>query len=68
VLAQLDNLKLNYSATVFELHAGDAYRSFGLAAGLEARGAATRNPTAGMAQGRQLAFYKAAHRTPGSGV
>jgi hypothetical protein len=41
----------------FEIHAGDAYAEFGLAAGLRGAGARVERPTAGMRMGRQLHFY-----------
>lgn len=45
------------SALTFEVHAGHDYRGFGLESGLTQRGATLDNPTKGMGQGRQLAFY-----------
>jgi hypothetical protein len=46
-------------AYVFEIHAGAAYREFGLVAGLERRGALVEVPVKGLSQGAQLAFYAA---------
>jgi hypothetical protein len=42
----------------FEIHAGQDYRNFGLEDGLRAAGATVEVPTAGLVQGRQLAFYR----------
>ena len=42
---------------VFELHAGDAYVDFGLAEGLEKRGATIERPMSGLTLGQQLAAY-----------
>ena len=50
---------------VFEIHAGAAFRDFGLVDGLERRGAAVEIPARGMSQGAQLAFYAAARRAAG---
>ena len=41
----------------FEIHAGAAYREYGLVAGLEAQGATVDVPARGLSQGDQLAFY-----------
>jgi hypothetical protein len=41
----------------FELHPGKDYTAFGLEGGLLARGARIENPTEGLGQGEQLAFY-----------
>ena len=43
-----------------EIHAGSPYRDFGLVDGLRVQGAEVENPTQGLSQGGQLAFYKAA--------
>ena len=57
VLAAIDATLGDVAGVVFELHAGAAYRDFGLVDGLRARGAEVVNPTAGLSQGGQLAFY-----------
>jgi hypothetical protein len=44
--------------TVFEVHAGAAYRNFGLVAGLRGRGATVEIPTEHLGQGKQLEFYR----------
>jgi hypothetical protein len=46
----------------FEVHAGADYREFGLVDGLHALGAEVVVPAAGLTQGEQLRFYKAASR------
>jgi hypothetical protein len=63
VLDALDALGLDYRRTVFEIHAGDEYRSFGLVDGLLTRGARVEVPAAGLSLGRQLALYAAGGRT-----
>lgn len=60
VLRQIDDDIGAVSGFVIELHAGSDYRDFGLCAGLAQRGAELSNPTVGLSQGRQLAFYSAA--------
>jgi len=62
VLAELDALGIEYPTIIFEIHAGNEYRSFGLVDGLKARGAIVVVPAAHLGQGEQLAFYKS---TPG---
>jgi hypothetical protein len=57
VLAGLDSIGFDYSATTFEIHAGSEYRSFGLVEGLEQRGAIVEVPAVHLGQGEQLAFY-----------
>jgi hypothetical protein len=57
VLQQLDRLGFLYTDTVFEIHAGAAYRKFGLADGLRTRGAAVVVPAEHLGQGKQLASY-----------
>jgi hypothetical protein len=57
VLRSIDDRLGNAVGMVFEIHAGAAYRDFGLVHGLHARGAEVVNPTAGLSQGQQLAFY-----------
>lgn len=57
VLAELDALGLEYRTIIFEIHAGNEYRSFGLVDGLKARGATVVVPAAHLGQGEQLAFY-----------
>lgn len=56
-LRQLDALGLDYSATIFDVHAGADYWSFGLADGLRFRGALVEIPTEHLDQGKQRAFY-----------
>jgi hypothetical protein len=57
VLATLDTIVGHLDGVVFEVHAGAAYRDFGLVDGLRRRGAEVVVPAAGLSQGRQLAFY-----------
>ena len=57
VLAALDAELGDLSGAVFEVHAGAAYRDFGLVDGLRRRGAEVVVPAAGLGQGEQLAFY-----------
>jgi hypothetical protein len=65
VLSDLDAMGLDYRTIVFEIHAGNEYRSFGLVEGLHARGAAVEVPAAHLGQGAQLAFYSGTGRTDG---
>ena len=71
VLASVDDLFGDVAGMVFEVHAGAAYRDFGLIEGLRRRGGAVVVPAAGLSQGRQLAFYagtlvqRSEHRDPG---
>jgi hypothetical protein len=57
VLDSLDAIGIDYRTSIFEIHAGNEYRSFGLVDGLERRGAAVVVPAAHLGQGEQLAFY-----------
>lgn len=57
VLADLDELDLDYRTTTFEIHAGNEYRSFGLVEGLQARSATVIVPAEHLGQGKQLEFY-----------
>ena len=57
VLRSLEKVWGDLSALVFEVHAGAAYRDFGLVDGLRRRGAQVVVPAAGLSQGEQLAFY-----------
>lgn len=61
ILEALDRRVIDYSSTVFEVHAGAEYRDFGLTDGLRARGAAVEVPALGLSQGQQLAFYGGTH-------
>ncbi len=47
----------------FEIHAGAAFRDFGLVDELERRGAVVEVPARGLSQGAQLAFYAAVRNT-----
>lgn len=62
VLGQLDNKFGVMDELTFEIHAGANYCDcdFGLVDGLAFRGAGAARPAQGLAQGQQLAFYKAA--------
>jgi hypothetical protein len=62
VLAALDRALGDTRGTVFEVHAGATYLSFGLADGILRRGGTIVNPTEGLSFGRQLAFYVEAAR------
>lgn len=53
LVAELGHLE----GVTFEIHAGAAYRDFGLVDGLLAAGANVEIPAAGLTQGQQLAFY-----------
>ena len=54
------NLQLgSFSSTVFEIHAGDGYRAFGLEDGIRELGGQVTVPTDGLSLGQQLAFYSA---------
>jgi hypothetical protein len=64
VLGQLAAELGDLRGIVFEIHAGAAYRDHGLAAGLQRAGAQVDVPAAGLAQGEQLAFYKAGPNAP----
>jgi hypothetical protein len=57
VLATLDAIVGDLDGVVVEVHAGAAYRDFGLVDGLRRRGAEVVVPAAGLSQGQQLAFY-----------
>lgn len=57
VLCSIEEQLGDIAGTVFEIHAGATYRDFGLVEGLRARRAEVVNPTAGLSQGEQLAFY-----------
>lgn len=53
LVAELGDL----SGSTFEVHAGAAYRDFGLVEGLRALRASIAVPAFGLTQGKQLAFY-----------
>lgn len=58
--AVLDQLTVEFqdlSVLTFEIHAGAAYRDFGLVDGLRRSGALVEVPAARLRQGEQLAFY-----------
>jgi hypothetical protein len=57
VMRSLEQVLGDLNKVAFEIHAGAAYRSHGLEAGLVAMGATTEVPAAGLSQGAQLAFY-----------
>jgi hypothetical protein len=57
VLKALDAELGDLAGTTFEVHAGAAYRDFGLVEGLRRRSAEVVVPAEGLSQGRQLAFY-----------
>lgn len=46
-----------FRGITFEIHAGDEYRAFGLAAGIKKLGGEITVPTEGLGLGQQLAFY-----------
>ena len=66
VLGSLDKALGDVTGVVFEIHAGAAYRDFGLIDGLRRRGAEVVVPAAGLSQGQQLAFYNGAAVVPKS--
>lgn len=57
VLESLDETVPDHRALTYEVHAGAAYRDYGLVEGLCRRDAAVEVPTMGLSQGEQLAFY-----------
>lgn len=64
VLASLDGTLGGLRGLTFEIHAGAAYRDFGLVQGLRSRGAGAVIPAEGLTQGQQLAFYSSDRVTP----
>lgn len=58
VLADLHAQLGDLDSITFEIHAGAAYRDFGLVEGLRAQGAEVVLPGAGLSIGQQLAFYR----------
>lgn len=58
VLESLDEQVELSAGDVVEMHAGSAYRDFGLVDGLVERGLKVEVPTFGMSLGQQLRFYK----------
>lgn len=60
VLAALDERVNPAAPDVIEIHAGADYRDYGLVQGLWGRGCVVEIPSAGMAIGEQLRFYKRA--------
>jgi hypothetical protein len=58
VLADLRERVPDLERATFEIHAGSAYRDFGLATGLQSSGARVEIPIEGLTQGEQLAFYR----------
>lgn len=48
----------SFSSTVFEIHAGDDYRGFGLVDGIRELGGQVIVPTERFSLGQQLAFYR----------
>lgn len=61
VLAQLDALVGSLGERSWEIHAGAAYRDFGLVDALLAAGAVVEIPAGGLRHGEQLAFYSHRH-------
>lgn len=59
VLAALTRELGTFSATTFEIHAGNEYRMFGLEQGIRELGGLVNVPTAGLSLGQQLAYYNA---------
>jgi hypothetical protein len=62
IIRALEEALGEVSGVVMELHAGSAYLDYGLVAGLRERGAVLERPVQGLSFGKQLAFYKQAHR------
>jgi len=60
VLESLDVQVELIAGDVVEVHAGSAYRDFGLVDGLVQRGLTVKIPTSGLGLGQQLQFYKEA--------
>ena len=50
-------------STVFEIHAGNEYRAYGLEAGIREMGGEVVVPTEGFSLGQQLAFYNSERAT-----
>ena len=63
VLGDLEELAGRFTG-VYKIHAGEAYRDYGLIEGLLAAGAHVVVPAAGLSQGGQLALYSTG---PGTG-
>ena len=57
VLAALRRELGPLTGTIFEIHAGNDYRAFGLEQGIREHGGVVRVPTAGLSLGQQLAYY-----------
>ena len=57
VVVEIERRLGDVSGTVFEVHAGAAYREHGLVDGLRALGASVEVPADGLNFGEQLAFY-----------
>jgi hypothetical protein len=57
VVSDLRKLHGSFEGIVFEIHAGNEYRAFGLVEGLLAGGGRVEVPTDKLSLGRQLAFY-----------
>jgi hypothetical protein len=53
-----------FRTVVFEIHAGDDYRKFGLEDGIRGRGGQVVVPTHGLSLGQQLAFYRVQDSKP----
>jgi hypothetical protein len=60
VVRELQQCLGSLNGTVFEIHAGNDYRAYGLVDGLIAGGARVEVPVAGLLLGQQLAFYRRA--------
>jgi hypothetical protein len=46
-----------FADTIFEIHAGNEYRAFGLEQGIRELGGKVTVPAAGLSLGQQLAYY-----------
>ena len=58
MVADLQTVVGDLRGVEFEIHAGSAYRDFGLVDGLRQLGARVVMPAEGLNQGQQLAFYQ----------
>lgn len=64
VLRELKEALGDFEDKIFEVHAGNDYRGFGLVHGLRANGAEVEVPAEGLGQGEQLAFYSSGEAAP----
>jgi hypothetical protein len=58
-VAALQHEMGSLAGTIFEIHAGNEYRAFGVEQGIRKLGGLVVVPTAGLGLGQQLAYYGA---------